>query len=213
MSGVENAFPIDRTQRPFSLMLNNQTVPTHWPVVQRKLWEARMQAMVDNDLIKEVEQPAYKRRWEPPFDDRDFLKAYEWWLCEKAEWLLEHKFKGGPVDIEMWSSELQQDQRVLSAYEVALEIGVALEDPAYKRDSANGSFAKHFKRIIEAETVPDNRVEFKKKHIKLRGIDEEKHLPNGVPRERFRLVTASPSKYVWAGKDIWGGVKGDKWDV
>jgi hypothetical protein len=212
LSGTEKPLPIDRAQRPFSLILNNQPVPAHWPVEQRKLWEARMQAIADNDLIREVEQPAYKRRWESPFDDRDFLKAYEWWLCEKAEGLLEHKFKGGPVDIDIWSSELHWDRRVQSAYEVALEIGGTLGDVAYKRDADNGNFTKHLKHIIEEETVPDNRVEFKKKHVKLRGIDEEKHLPNGVPRERFRAVTASPGKYVWAGKDIWGGVKGDKWD-
>ena len=213
LSGKDLPLPIDRTQRPFSLILNNQPVPAHWPVEQRKLYEARMQAIADDDLIKEVEQPAYKRRWEPPFDDRDFLNAYEWWLCEKAEWLLEHKFKGGPVDIDIWSSELQQYRRVQSAYEVALEIGGTLGDVAYKRNADNGNFTKHLKRIIEAETVPDNRSEFNKKHIKLRGIDEAKHLPDGVPRERFRSVTASPGKYVWAGKDIWGGVKGDKWDV
>jgi hypothetical protein len=95
---------------------------------------------------------------------------------------------------------------------VALEIGSERGDAAYVRDRERGDFAAHLKRIIEEETVPDDRAAFKKKHAKLRGIDPSRHLPSGVPRERFRSLTARPGWYKWAGQDIWGGVKGDVWD-
>jgi hypothetical protein len=102
---------------------------------------------------------------------------------------------------------------VKAAYEVALEIGHELGDAQYQSDQRRGDFTRHLRRIIEEEAVPDQRSAFKKKHDKFRGIDPRKHLPNGVPRERFRSLTDRAGWYVWAGKDLWGGVAGDVWDA
>jgi hypothetical protein len=208
----EEPWPLDRMDRPYRLVQHERGVPPDWPEGQRRLWQARLRAITDNEHVARIEQPAYKRRWEEPFDDGDFLRAYEWWLREKAEWLLEHHHGGGPVELTAWAMELSQDARVRAAYELALEIGSQRGDAAYLRDRDRDDFALHLKRIIEEETVPDDREAFKKKHTKLRGIDPRRHLPSGVPRERFRSLTARPGWYKWAGQDIWGGVKGDVWD-
>ena len=109
-----------------------------------------------------------------PFGDKEFLQAYEWWLREKAEWMLEHHHGGGPVESSEWAGELIADLRVQAAYNTALDIGAALGDKDYARDMKRQDFARHFKRIVEAETVPDKRTEFKQKHNKLRGIDSAK---------------------------------------
>ena len=210
--GSPEPWPIDRMDRPYRLLQHGRDVPTDWPEGQRRLWQARLGAIAENEHVARIEQPAYKRRWEEPFDDGDFLRAYEWWLREKAEWLLEHHHGGGPVELTAWAAELHQDAHVRAAHEVALEVGCDRGDAAYMRDRERGDFAAHLKRIIEEETVPDDRAAFKKKHEKLRGIDPSRHLPSGVPRERFRSLTARPGWYKWAGQDIWGGVKGDLWD-
>jgi len=212
LDGSDNPMPIDRMERPYRLADSGQPSPLEWPQSQRVLWQARLNAIAENELIAQVEQPAYKRRWEEPFGNKDFLLAYEWWLREKAEWLLEKQFNGGPMSLESWAAELQKDPRVQAAYKAALEIGVNNGDKNYQRDRAVEDFTRHLKRIIEEETVPDRRDAFKKKHEKFRSIDPDKHLPNGIPRERFRSLTEKPGWYVWAGKDIWGGVTGDKWN-
>lgn len=212
LQGSPEPQPIDRVERPYRLAQNDQPSPPQWSVAQRTLWDARLAAISENEFIAQVEQPAYKRRWEEPFGDKDFVAAYEWWLREKAEWWLKKKHNGGPISLDIWAAELWEDNRIRAAYEVALEIGQTVGDAAYERDRAGGSFTRHLKRIIEEETVPDRRDAFKRKHEKLRGIAPEKHLPNGVPRERFRSLTGRPGYYVWAGKNIWGGVLGDKWD-
>jgi len=212
LAGPSEPMPIDRMERPYRLLQHERDTPSDWPEEQRALWQTRLKAIAENEHVARIEQPAYKRRWEEPFDDGDFLKAYEWWLREKAEWLLEHRHEGGPVELGAWAAELRQDERIRAAYEVALDAGCQRGDAAYVRDRERNDFAKHLKRIIEEETVPDDRTAFKKKHEKLRGINPGKHLPNGVPRERFRSLTARPGWYNWAGQDIWGGVKGDAWD-
>lgn len=212
LDGSDNPMPIDRLERPYRLAESGRPSLPEWPQAQRKLWQARLDAIAENELIVQLEQPAYKRRWEEPFGDKDFLLAYKWWLREKAEWLLEKQFNGGPVSLESWATELWKDLRVQAAYKVALEIGTGNGDKDYQREQASQDFPRHLKRLIEEETVPDRRDAFKKKHEKLRSIDPDKHLPNGIPRERFRSLTEKPGWYVWAGKDIWGGVTGDKWN-
>ena len=194
------------------MVQNNQSTPSKWGAAHRTLWQSRIDTIKTDEFIEQLENPAYKRRWDEPFGNRDFLDAYEWWLMEKAEWCLENQYKGGPIQLDIWAAELWKDNRVQAAYQAAMEIGEVIPDTRYQREHAKGDFALHLKRIIEEETVPDRRDAFKKKHENLRGIDLEKHLPNGVPRERFRSITEKPSYYVWAGKDIWGGVEGDKWD-
>lgn len=212
LQGLDEPTPIDRMDRPYRLVQQERDIPAEWPELQRTLWQARLQAIAENEHVARIEQPACKRRWEEPFDARDFLRAYEWWLREKAEWLLEHRHRGGPVELTAWATELQQDARVCAAYDVALETGCERAEAAYVRDRDRRDFTAHLKRIIEEETLPDDRSTFRKKHRKLRGINPDRHLPNGVPRERFRSLTARPGWYKWAGQDIWGGVTGDVWD-
>ena len=213
LQGADGPMPIEQLERPYRLIQHERPVPAQWEEGRKALWRARLQAIASIAHVGQIEQPAYKRRWDEPFDDKDFLHAYEWWLREKAEWLMEHQHGGGPVLLDAWASELRQDPRVRAAWGAALEIGAALGNPAYAKDKERGDFAAHLKRIIEEEAVPDDRATFKKKHEKLRGIDVDRHLPNGVPRERFRSVTGRPGAYIWAGKDLWGGVKGDVWDA
>ena len=205
--------PIDQIERPYRLLQNEMPPPAAWSEAQKLLWRERLQVIGTNPHIGRIEQPAYKRRWDEPFGDRDFLNAYEWWLREKAEWVLQHDHGGGPVELDDWARELRQDRRIVSAFEVALDIGNRSGNALYARDRLRGDYAGHLKRLIDEESVPDERQEFKPKHAKLRGIDPRRYLPNGVPRERFRSVTEQPGWYVWAGKDLWGGVRGDVWDA
>lgn len=206
LNGRADPMPVDQLDRPYRLIQHDRQVPAEWPASQKALWEVRLQTIAENDAVGQIEQPAYKRRWVEPFGARDFLQAYEWWL-------LEHRHSGGPLSLEEWAAELLDDQRVQAAYRTALEVGVAAAQAPYPRERDRDDFAQHLKRVVEEETVPDKRSAFRKKHEKLRGIAPEKHLPNGVPRERFRSVTERPGNYVWAGKDIWSGVEGDAWDA
>lgn len=210
VAGPDDLLPIDELDRPYRLTQHERDIPPGWPAAQRALWQDRVVTIETNARVAQIEQPAYKRRWEEPFGDGDFVDAYEWWLREKAEYLLEYEYAGGPVNLEMWASRLREDPGTLAAYEAALAIDRRQPKPRY---SGRRSFAEHLRRIIEEETVPDDRRAFKGKHTKLRGIDEGRHLPNGVPRERFRAQTARSGWYAWAGKDLWAGVKGDVWDV
>lgn len=211
LSGAVTPQSIDRSERPYRLRESGSDVPESWTEAQKKLWRARLEVIDENTYVATMEQPAYKRRWEPPWAETDFLVAYEWYIREKAEWLLEHYHGGGPIALDAWAEELSTDEHVRAAREVALEVGAQVDDKDYIRD-ASRSFVAQLKRIIEAETVPDDRAAFKKKHETFRGTDPGKHLPNGVPRERFRSLTSKNDWYVWAGKDLWGGVKGDVWD-
>jgi hypothetical protein len=213
VGGPTDPLPIEQLERPYRLVQHECPIPANWPDEQQALWRARLMAIAENEYVGQLEQPAYKRRWVEPFDDKDFLQAYEWWLREKAEWLLEHNCGSGPVALDDWAEALLQDPRVQAAYRTVLEVGASASVAPYPRERDRDNFALHLKRVIEEETVPDKRIAFKKKHEKLRGIAPEKHLPNGVPRERFRSLADQPGWYVWAGKDIWGGVEGDMWDA
>jgi N-6 DNA Methylase len=210
LKGSSDPMPIDQLDRPYRLIQHEREIPAEWPALQQALWHARLAAIDGNAHVRQIEQPAYKRRWVEPFDDGDFLDAYEWWLREKAEWLLEREYGGGPVNLPSWAARLQDDSSVLAAYEAAITIDAQRPNPRY---SARHAFVEHLRGIIDVETVPDDRAAFKAKHVKLRDIDDKRHLPNGVPRERFRSVTTRPNWYTWAGKDLWGGVQGDAWDV
>lgn len=210
LNGPDGPRPIDQLDRPYRLIQYGSAIPSGWPEPHQALWRARLAAIEANAHIGQIEHPAYKRRWVEPFAPADFLDAYEWWLREKAEWLLEHELAGGAVNLEVWASRLRDDRSVLAAYEAAIAIDRREEKPRY---NSRHSFSEHLRRTIDEETVPDDRSAFRARHVKLRRIDEKRHLANGVPRERFRSQTARPSWYVWAGKDLWGGVQGDRWDV
>ena len=81
-------------------------------------------------LIRCIEQPVYKRRWDKhwkvgnrcqsglPAYDAEFIEAFDWWLSEKAEWWLEKKKTGGPVALDDWTTALLKDSRVAAAWPI-----------------------------------------------------------------------------------------------
>src|ERR1035437_897563 len=86
-----------------------------WRKAHRALWEARLTAIRDNEHVRRIEQPVYRRRWDEQWkvSDRwmagrvayaqEFVDAFRWWLAEKAEWHLEHKARGGPIGPDAWT--------------------------------------------------------------------------------------------------------------
>ncbi len=181
---------LEREKRPFVLWARAEgdyvravaLIPGGWPVARKKLWEARLAAIRDNEHIRRIEQPVYKRRWDeqwkvgnqwrcgPIAYAAEFVDAFEWWLREKAEWWLEHKKKnGGPVELDAWADALWRDPRVQAAWPVAAEQCAFLENekarekaeergepapPPVKPATDAAAFHRRFKRIIEDETVP-----------------------------------------------------------
>jgi hypothetical protein len=99
LNGPAEPVPIEQLDRPYRLVQHERPVPTDWPESQQELWRVRLEAIAEDPHIGQVEHPAYKRRWDGLFGDRDFLQAYEWWLREKAEWLLEYRHGGGPIQL------------------------------------------------------------------------------------------------------------------
>jgi hypothetical protein len=130
-----------REERPFCLWARAQRdfdtavalIPQGWSYQRKALWKARLQMIRDNEHIRRIEQPMYKRRWEEqwkvgnrwqcgqPAYDAEFLDAFHWWLSEKAEWWLETQRGGGPVTLDEWASVLWSDPRVQAAWPVAAE--------------------------------------------------------------------------------------------
>ena len=212
LTGSLPPMAIDKMERPYRLRERTLPVPPRWPVEQRRLWEERLRVMETNEHIGHIEKPAYKRRWEEPFGDRDLRNACDWWLLEKAEWILEHLLDGGPVDLETWAAELWQDTRVRAAFEVLARVSRERGGTPLPSQCTGEQFARHLRKLVDSETVPDKRSAFKRKHEQFRGIKPDASLPNGIPRERFRSVTGREGYYVWAGKDVWHGVEGDTWD-
>ena len=138
----------------------------------------------------------YKRRWyRKESDEREFQRAFEWWLLEKTEWWLEHKAQGASVTLGRWVDALWQDERVLAVAEVINPEG--LGDPQ--------GFTRLFKSIVVESTVPDwippampwEQVE-KKFKAKVPARAKKIHGKLNVPRERFRLT--EDGEHVWAGK-------------
>lgn len=181
--------PLEREQRPFVLWAQAEgdydgavkLIPRGWPAARKKLWEDRVAAIRDNEHIRRIEQPVYKRRWDeqwkvgnqwrcgPIAYAAEFVEAFEWWLSEKAEWWLENKKDGGPVEVEPWADALWRDSRIQAAWPVAAEQYAFLEnEKAREKAEANGEptpvpvtpftdaagFRREFKQIIEGETVP-----------------------------------------------------------
>jgi hypothetical protein len=181
--------PLEREQRPFVLWAEAEgnydqavkLIPKDWSAARKKQWEARLAAIRDNEHIRRIEQPVYKRRWDeqwkvgnqwrcgPIAYAAEFADAFEWWLREKAEWWLENKKDGGPVEIEVWADALWRDSRVQAAWPVAAEQYAFLEnEKTREKAEKNGEptpvptkppteaagFRREFRRIIEDETVP-----------------------------------------------------------
>lgn len=182
--------PLDQAQRPFRLWAQVDgdyaeavaLIPEDWSVQRRKLWEARLTAIRDNEHVRRIEQPVYKRRWDEQWKvgiewrsgaiayAAEFVDAYEWWLREKAEWWLENNKNGGPVELGEWVSALWKDNRIQAAWPVAAEQygeleylkakGKAEENgepvPARRKPALGlAGFKKAFAKIIDQETVPE----------------------------------------------------------
>ena len=179
-----------RDQRPFAIWADANgdydtalsLIPADWLPRRRELWASRLAAIRDNENIRSIEQPVYKRRWDEQWKvgnqwrygeiayAAEFIDAFEWWLKEKAEWWLENKKGGGPAELDEWAAALWADERVQAAWPVAAENYSLLEfdkarakaeehgDPIPERpkpkvDSA--TFARMFRAIIDEETVPE----------------------------------------------------------
>lgn len=182
--------PLDESLRPFRLWSQAagdygkaiSLIPKDWKSERRELWKARLSAIRDNEHIRQIEQPVYKRRWDeqwkvgnewrsgPIAYAAEFIDAFEWWLKEKAEWWLEHKKNGGPVVLGEWVSALWKDNRIQTAWPVAAEQYVELDHlKAKEKAEENGEpvparrkpalglagFKEAFAKIIDQETVPE----------------------------------------------------------
>jgi hypothetical protein len=140
-------------------------------------------------------------------------------LKEKAEWWLEHKRHGGPVELGEWTQALWEDDRIQAAWPVAAEQYAFLADekarekaevdgdPAPARQSLasdSSGFARQFKEVVEEETVPEgfpfglDYDELEKK-LKKEAPAKLKRVRGklNIPRERFHSV--GRGQYKWAG--------------
>jgi type I restriction-modification system DNA methylase subunit len=230
---------ITRDQRPFRLCAKSDfdydktiaLIPVDWPAERRKLWQERVTVIVSNEHIRRIEQPVYKRRWDEQWKTgnewrcgeiayaAEFIDAFEGWLKEKAEWWLEHKRHGGPVEVGEWTQALWKDDRIQAAWPVAAEQYDYLEfERAREKAEEDGdpiplrpklateysSFLRKFKEVMAEETVPEGfpfGVDYDVLEKKLK-----KELPAklkkvrgklNVPRERFHSV--GPGQYQCAG--------------
>lgn len=236
--GAEPA-PLDQAQRPFRLWESAEgdferaakLIPADWSKPRHQLWEARLAAIRDNEHVRRIEQPVYKRRWDeqwkvsnrwmagPVAYAAEFEEAFRWWLAEKAEWHLENKADGGPLDLATWTAALWKDARVQAAWPVVADailtvaqwkFGNAKDKDGKKPpglDASERAFARYFKQLATDESVPEgippatawDDLAAKKKwtSAQLKKTQAVRGKLN-VPRERFR-VTAEGA-FVWAGK-------------
>jgi hypothetical protein len=205
-------------------------IPADWPKPRRALWEARLAAIRDNEHIRRIEQPVYKRRWDeqwkvsnrwmagPVAYAQEFVDAFRWWLAEKAEWHLENKADGGPVDLSAWTTALWKDKRIQAAWPVVADaihqVGQfkfdASENESKKLlalDASNESFTKFLKETVADESVPagippavpwdDLAAKKKWTTAQLKKAQALRGKLN-VPRERFRQTPET--EFLRAGK-------------
>lgn len=231
-----DAVPLQEHERPFRLLAKAQgdfdqasaLIPTgeQWSEDRRQLWRVRLEAIRDNEHLRRLEQPVYKRRWDeqwkvgnqwtagPAAYAQELVDAWSWWLAEKAEWHLEHKVKGGPLGMDAWSAALWADSRVRNAWPVVADAITLVEvhkleeggkKPAKmpEADHSAGAFAKCFRAIIADESVPEGIPPA----VPWEQLEERMTVPKkardvrgklNVPRERFNL--RKNNYYVWAGK-------------
>ncbi len=204
--------PLGKDERPFVFWKKAEgdfagavkLIPAKWSEARKKLWRERLAAIRDNEHIRRIEQPVYKRRWDeqwkvkgrwecgPVAYEAELRAAFEWWLLEKAEWYLEHKKDGGPVELSDWASALWKDSRIRAATE---SVALPSANPA--------GFERLLKDVVNKETVPDG-IPFAKPWDKLPkskypGVAKARKIRGklNVPRERFHLVDRDT--YKWAG--------------
>lgn len=206
--------PLAREQRPFVLWQQAEgdferavaLIPSDWPKNRNGLWRARLAAIRDNEHIRRIEAPVYKRRWDeqwkvgnkwqcgPVAYDAELVDAFDWWLSEKAEYWLENRKGGRPASLEEWTAALAADTRVKSAWEVVSE--------ALERLGRCADFARYFAALVKEQSVPEDipwAVPWEKlpKSVKVTANTKRIRGKLNVPRERFR--TKPDGTYIWAG--------------
>lgn len=179
--------PLDQALRPFRLWEAAGSdfakavalIPADWPKSRRAFWEARLAAIRDNERVRRIEQPVYKRRWDeqwkvsnrwmagPVAYAQEFVDAFRWWLAEKAEWLLENTAGGGPVGLSGWTTALWKDKRIEGAWPVVAEGILTVErwkfEKAENKDGKQApklaagfeAFGKFLKETVIDESVPE----------------------------------------------------------
>jgi hypothetical protein len=192
-------------------------IPRSWSAARQALWKARLETIRDNEHVRRIEQPVYKRRWDEqwkignrwqcgqPAYDAEFLEAFDWWLSEKAEWWLETKKGGGPVALAEWTEAPWSDPRVQAAWQVAAEARHRLDQWKSQQDEADAepaaldpsraAFARFFKALVKEQSVPEH-IPFAKPWEE---VERRTRVPAkvksirgklNVPRERFWLTAS-----------------------
>jgi len=210
--------PLAREQRPFVLWQQAggdfekavELIPADWSDGRKALWRARLETIRDNEHIRRIEAPVYKRRWDeqwkvgnrwqcgPVAYDAELVEAFDWWLSEKAEWWLEKEWHGrlarGPADLDTWLAALAADDRIKAAWPLIAETLARLGRPA--------DFRRHAAALIKSQSVPADIpwavpwAELEKTRKIPAAVKRIRGKLN-VPRERFR--TTAEGRFVWAG--------------
>jgi PLD-like domain len=230
---AHSILPLAESERPFRFWAAADgdfdkavaLIPSDWSAERKELWQGRLAAIRDNEHIRRIEAPVYKRRWDeqwkvsnrwlagPAAYAQELVDAFRWWLAEKAEWHLEHKAKGGPLSLDAWSIALASDARVQAAWPVIAEAIQQVEQwkiesndkksaKPPKVDASSAALVRFFRDTVNDETVPDGippAVPWEELEKKMRVPKQAKNVRGklNVPRERFRL---RESGYFWAGK-------------
>ncbi|HEV3146217.1 MAG TPA: hypothetical protein VGZ47_20185 [Gemmataceae bacterium] len=224
----EPELSLRREERPFCLWDQADgdfdkavsLIPAGWSAARKALWKQRLEIIRDNEHVRRIEQPVYKRRWDEqwkvqnrwvcgqPAYDAEFLHAFDWWLSEKAEWWLEREKKGGPVELAEWAAALWADARVQAAWEVAAEVQTHLdrwkaeqkeEDAAQIRKTLPNAadFTKRLKSLAKEQSAPEGipfAVPWEKIKQKVPAYVKSLRGKLNVPRERFWTTTEGSYK-------------------
>ena len=191
IGSIDNPMPIERLQRSFVLWseakndLNEALglIPREWPTEQRKLWEARLRLIAEDEHIRRLEQPVYKRRWDEQWKignswacgeaayAQEFIDAFGHWLMELAEHTAEAL--GGEVGVSLptLTDALWTKTRVVSAWPLCCELQTTVElykaqlkarkneepEPSSvpQKKPSQQAFEKYVKALVRAETVPE----------------------------------------------------------
>ena len=218
----ESDLVLERDQRPFRLWEQAEgdfdravaLIPQGWSEAKKALWKRRLELIRNNEHIRRIEQPVYKRRWDEqwkvgnrwqcgqPAYDAEFIDAFRWWLSEKAEWWLEHRARGA-APLAHWTAALWSDDRVQAAWQVAAEVtqrletwkqeqkGNDAEPPAL--DASRAAFGRFFKKLVKDQAVPEG-IPFAvpwdelKKKVRVPASVRRIRGKLNVPRERFWIA-------------------------
>jgi hypothetical protein len=213
LSHIASPESISREQRPYVLWQRANEdlsaalalIPQDWSEERKKLWNARLNIINENEHIRRIEQPVYKRRWDEQWKvgnrwqcgqdayNAELLDAFDWWLSEKAEWWLEKKANGGPISLAEWAAAMWQDERVHAAWEGVRKI--------FELSAEKEAFLPYFSALIKEQTVPDNipvAVPWDEITVPVPASAKRIRGKLNVPRERFHVN--EDSKYTWAGQ-------------